>query len=348
MPRNPYPGKKINQLIPSDKYFETIVSFDQIVNDTRFQLIEKPIEQGSLNDDKVIKMIEEYKQYPHFLKFKNRIVISNLKDTWYIVDGQHRLELAKQLYMDHMVNDQYHFCWYLCNNEEEMRHLFNSINKDSTKNKFYVQQTDFNQIIISEFMKLLKNSYKRLFAHKQSKTGKIKTMEEFRDELIRIEFFSKQQNSQSLLSYLLEKNKAFYELQRYEINMKHNPNIYYDNEKKYIQQKIIFSLKGTNFIEWLHDSETNPPFHKHKKQKSSISQYKKQKIWEQLYGNSNQGICPISFCQTLLIKGVKNGWQAGHIISEYNGGTTDISNLRPICPGCNRDMGSKNWINYDP
>ena len=37
----------------------------------------------------------------------------------------------------------------------------------------------------------------------------------------------------------------------------------------------------------------------------------------------------------------------GHIISENNGGETDITNLRPICKKCNLSMGSKNWNEYE-
>ena len=39
-------------------------------------------------------------------------------------------------------------------------------------------------------------------------------------------------------------------------------------------------------------------------------------------------------------KGVKGGYQCGHIISEYNGGATEPFNMRPICSGCNQGMGN--------
>ena len=43
-----------------------------------------------------------------------------------------------------------------------------------------------------------------------------------------------------------------------------------------------------------------------------------------------------------------NKFEAGHIISEKDGGNLSLDNLLPICSGCNRSMSSKNlneWIN---
>lgn len=39
-------------------------------------------------------------------------------------------------------------------------------------------------------------------------------------------------------------------------------------------------------------------------------------------------------------------FDAGHIISEKDGGTLEINNLRPICSACNHSMGSMNMIEY--
>ena len=111
-------------------------------------------------------LLNEYKKHPFFLRFKNRIVIGNLNDTWYVIDGQHRLEMAKLLY-ENNINDDLIFCWFTCENEEEIRMLFNSINKDSAKNKFYIEQTEFSQIKINEFIKMLKVYNKNSFSNKK-------------------------------------------------------------------------------------------------------------------------------------------------------------------------------------
>lgn len=39
-------------------------------------------------------------------------------------------------------------------------------------------------------------------------------------------------------------------------------------------------------------------------------------------------------------------WEAGHIIAAAKGGPDSIDNLRPVCKGCNRSMGTRNMDEY--
>lgn len=39
-------------------------------------------------------------------------------------------------------------------------------------------------------------------------------------------------------------------------------------------------------------------------------------------------------------------FHTGHVQSEKNGGTLEISNLRPICSACNHSMGTENMIDH--
>ena len=39
-------------------------------------------------------------------------------------------------------------------------------------------------------------------------------------------------------------------------------------------------------------------------------------------------------------------FNCGHIIAEYNGGETIVSNLKPICQSCNSSMGTQNMTDY--
>ena len=80
-------------------------TFDKIYNDPKINNIIKPEYQGSLDNDRVEKMIIEYLQNPLYLKFKDKIIIGNLNDMWYCVDGQHRLEMIKRLYSENNIKD---------------------------------------------------------------------------------------------------------------------------------------------------------------------------------------------------------------------------------------------------
>ena len=346
MPRHSYIGKQSKDIDKKEHYFETVVSFDEIFNNPKMTKINKPNYQGALLETKVEQMIVEYLQNPLLLRSKNRIIIGCLRDNWYIVDGQHRIEMAKQLYNDHSKNDTLVFCWYECSNEESMKTLFKSLNYDSIKNKFYIQAADFKQIVVLEFIQKLKDNCKSFFSKKTTQHGKVMAIEEFSLKLQKIQFFDIFKDSQTAYSYLLEKNKEFYNINRYNINFSENRSIFYVEEEKNIAANIIFPLKRNNFIDWL-DDPTKPPIHYSKKHnKDTISAYKKNIVWKREFGESIEGVCPISFCDSKL-KRVKNGWQCGHIISEYNRGPTEPNNLRPICKGCNTSMGSQNWFVWD-
>ena len=100
MPQHSYLGKKNNHLVKSTDYNETRVTFEELVNHPKTESIQYSESQRALNEDKVESMIDEYIHFPHFLKFKNRIVIAILNGRWYLVDGQHRLSALKKYYKD--------------------------------------------------------------------------------------------------------------------------------------------------------------------------------------------------------------------------------------------------------
>jgi hypothetical protein len=344
MPKTMFPGRKINSY--KNKYYETQVTFDQIYNVPKIKNIEKPNYQGALNGDKVDQMIQEYNTNPLLLKCKNKITIGVFSGIFYIIDGQHRIEMVNKLYeLNNKVEDTLIFCWFIFDNDKEMRSLFNSLNKDSTKNRFYIQQNDIIQIKINDFVNLLQDRLKGYFSKRKTNMGKIKTIEEFRDELIKIKFFNNDNTSEELYQLIKNKNDEFYEINRYKIDIEQNTEKFYKDEQKHIKEKIILSLKKNNFVKWLNKPEENEPVHINKKGKKRISRNLKLKCWDNIF-NTIDAECPIKNCSIKINKNETN-WHAGHIISEYNGGATDIKNLRPICTKCNISMGSQNWSDYE-
>lgn len=59
-------------------------------------------------------------------------------------------------------------------------------------------------------------------------------------------------------------------------------------------------------------------------------------IWLKYIGESMIGLC--TCCKQTQIS--NNCFECGHVISEKNGGTVTIDNLRPICSACNKSMGT--------
>lgn len=53
---------------------------------------------------------------------------------------------------------------------------------------------------------------------------------------------------------------------------------------------------------------------------------------------------PCYCCKTTLI--TCDSFHAGHVVAEKNGGLPTVDNIRPVCPGCNGSMGTKNMHEF--
>jgi hypothetical protein len=65
-------------------------------------------------------------------------------------------------------------------------------------------------------------------------------------------------------------------------------------------------------------------------------------LWRSHFGDTFIGSCK---CCNQKID-MKKDYEAGHIISQYNGGKTRLNNLIPLCSECNRDMGITNYEEF--
>ena len=66
-------------------------------------------------------------------------------------------------------------------------------------------------------------------------------------------------------------------------------------------------------------------------------------VWTSYYNNIGQVICPL--CEYNLIH--PGHFHCGHITSQYNGGQTELDNLKPICGSCNLSMGTHNMKSFE-
>lgn len=77
--------------------------------------------------------------------------------------------------------------------------------------------------------------------------------------------------------------------------------------------------------------------------KKKIPKHIKTLIWNKYIGDDiikHKCLC----CKKETIR--NTDFEAGHILSEHNGGTNEIDNLRPICRPCNSSMGTMHMIEY--
>jgi len=79
------------------------------------------------------------------------------------------------------------------------------------------------------------------------------------------------------------------------------------------------------------------------KKKKPIPKAVRKIIWDTYIGPDiirHRCLC----CKRALIDNMS--FDCGHIVSEKDGGTQEITNLRPICSACNNSMGTQNMIEY--
>jgi len=345
MPKDKFPGKTIST---DTKIIKKKLSFEKIYMLNLNNKFIKPNYQGSLDQDKIEQMYNSYLKNPHYLKFKDNIIIGVINNKFYIIDGQHRYQLAIKLFEEKDIEDYLIFCYYELKDEREACKLYEELNKDSSKNKLYIDCSLFEKIRVDQLKKILKLNCQEYFAKRKSKRGKKYCIEEFIDELIKISYIKKFNNAKQIFIDLINKNNIFYKECRYEIEFNKNKNIFYVDEGKNITDKFIMSLKGNNFIDYLiFNSDKNfQPFHRKKMRKKTITRKIRLAVWSNYYSNKldQTHICPIRNCRNKI---TVNDFSCGHIISEYNGGDVSLKNLKPLCKPCNSAMGSNNWFDYE-
>lgn len=342
--------------------------------------------QTSLDLDKVNEIENSYIDQPETWEFRKNIVVGIINGKKYIVDGQHRINAFRNLWIKYKNNTYQNSNWgnkgdfvvifyYKLQSKEQLEALFEQINKDSVKNQNWIQNVpDWEKHNIDLFLDSLKNDLYHItmdnrtkkygapfFAKNKTKNGKLKTILELRDQLLELNFFKNNKDPNSCLKKLKEYNNIFFEK---------NSNCYehftyVDKEMESISNKFIAGIKNTNFLDMVKqienaksEDEVNTVISifktKHEIKKSSgrkkkkIASLIKRKIWKEQYGEeaSMVQICPC--CKKNSIEFGTSNTHAGHILSEKNGGDTTSSNLIPICSTCNgsNEMGILNWDEY--
>ena len=84
-----------------------------------------------------------------------------------------------------------------------------------------------------------------------------------------------------------------------------------------------------------------PPIKKRTK-KEKIPATLKNILWHKYFDTSLTGVCQCCKVETIS----KAIFDAGHVISEKNGGQVILENLKPICKLCNSSMGKTNMDEF--
>ena len=340
-----YPGKKLNVCGDSTNV-RKIIKFRDIYRRMNKPVPDfvKPEFQGALLEEKYLSMVDCYKRNPENLHLKDIITVIELNGVLYIIDGQHRIEMVCKLFvLNPKIDDYLIFCYRKVSNMTEARELFDEINRDSHKNKLYIESPQFVKICADQLKSEIKTMFGFLFRKRSSKNSRIKTLDDLIRELLEINFISVEDDPHELYNKLMEYNTRFYNDFNYKFILDKVPNAFYKVEMPSINNGFVMSIKGNNFINYLENNGNIKPEQDLKKTKSRITRGLRLAVWNKEFSYEEKGYCPIPFCMNLL---TQNSFHCGHVISEYNGGPTRLSNLRPLCRECNLSMGSRNWDDW--
>ena len=109
------------------------------------------------------------------------------------------------------------------------------------------------------------------------------------------------------------------------------------NKEKPLSQQQLISTTQMSFPHQQGVVEAVQP----KMKRRPIPQNIRIKVWKREFGDTLVGKCHV--CQIRL---EISQWEAGHIISVFNGGPDSMENLTPLCFSCNRSMSSLNMNEY--
>ncbi len=105
-----------------------------------------------------------------------------------------------------------------------------------------------------------------------------------------------------------------------------------EKDKTEIQEDVI--LKSSDDLHEPGNQKSDEPLHIRRK---NIPRHVKTLVWGKYIGNDK----PEALCYSCRHERIDiRSFHCGHVISEANGGTCMLNNLRPICAPCNGSMGT--------
>jgi hypothetical protein len=100
--------------------------------------------------------------------------------------------------------------------------------------------------------------------------------------------------------------------------------------------------EAVNEVKSKKEKESSEESKPKKKTKEKIPATVKNSLWRKYFGENINGVCQCCKVEPISIK----NFDCGHIVSEKNGGSVTIDNLKPICRLCNSSMGTMNMQEF--
>ena len=277
------------------------------------------------------------------------ICYNTSEEAYYLIDGQHRYQAARNLFYDYKYKHIYipvQITTVTC--KEEMQEYYHVKNMNTPLPNF--DYSEFDKTSLQNICTILQNKYPRVFSghvkcHRpaiffnyfqdavryiqrhlsESDEAIVRLIEEHNDRLKNYKFEDFKQNV-TMKMYQQARDWGFY------LGL-----FYVDPEEEYVchwANYIVSAKQGLS----LPDQKRSKS-----RKKRKIPKTLKQSVWQNNVGSDkNEHYCVV--CHREVINALN--FHAGHIISETNGGEITEDNILPICANCNLSMGKTNMDEF--
>lgn len=280
------------------------------------------------------------------MNFLGVINLHKYVNQYYLVDGHHRYQACKKLYNEHSHNVSIVVEIVDVKTKEELKDNYTLINKNTPLPEF---PDDIDKNIPELSAKYFMDKYPDIWSPSMRCKRPYINFNQFQETL---GYLTKKipaiTSSTDLINKVVEYNKTISKW-----NIKHFNKV---NETMYNKAKENeFYLGLFNYInnqdygyEWakkLVEHETGEKIIPIKltKTRKAVPKKVKNDSWD-LYVGPLHGSAYCLVCTTTEIN--SKNFEAGHIISDKNGGESIVNNIVPICGQCNKCIGKKNMDEY--
>jgi len=264
---------------------------------------------------------------------------------YYLVDGQHRVASLRQLFQVHAHDVEFFIEVVMVDTREELKHNYNVINKNTPLPEF---PETINKNIPESVALYFQNKYPTVWSQSArphrpqiffnffqetigiivehmpdvSSNKLIEYMEQYNTDVLSTLPFTTFPNVSENMWIKAKEYGLYYGLFAYCTNDKYG----YGWSKRIIEHYTNTKLKGAKI-----------------RKKQTIPVSVKNGSWDKYVGaHIGEALCIV--CNMTKIN--SKCFDAGHIVSEHNGGSVTLENILPICHQCNLSMSTMNMNEY--
>lgn len=272
--------------------------------------------------------------------------VQSNKTQYLLIDGQHRYQAAKELNQNYLFNPKLDIEWVKTDNMEVLQENFSIINKNTLL-------PEFRHPIVKSRVEVIMNyfydNYQNIFSESVKTKRPKMTVVYFQEAVGYLCENLNELNTKDIIELIENKNKtmkywepdiikAKFKLSQDSLDKVEKCNFYLGCYK-HVDEKYHY-----DFIKDIYEEITGKCAEKKlKSSKKAVPKSLKIQSWNKFIGNHHaQALCIV--CNSNVLSQLD--FEAGHIISKKNNGSTNIDNILPICSSCNRSMGSTNMQEY--